>query len=125
MDGVVRFFTDAKGGTGRALVSVKGGKTVNPAFVRELVGTMQTQNAEMGLLITITKATPGMKDAADHAGAYTWPVNDQKFPKVQLVSIEELLAGKRPPMPPTLTPYIKGQRFQAPPDQMTLGDDAT
>jgi DNA modification methylase len=120
MDGVVRFFTDSKGATGRALVSVKGGKMLNPAFVRDLLGTVQTQNAEMGLLITITKPTPGMRDAADHAGTYTWPVNSQKFPKIQLVTVEELLAGKVPPLPPTLTPYIKAQRFQAPADQMTL-----
>ncbi len=31
VDGVIRFFTDAKGGTDRALVSVKGGQDVKPA----------------------------------------------------------------------------------------------
>jgi site-specific DNA-methyltransferase (adenine-specific) len=67
-DGVIRFYTDTKGGTGGGRVSVKGGKMVNPAFVRELVGTVQTQNAEIGVLVTITKPTPGMKDAANHAG---------------------------------------------------------
>lgn len=121
IDGVIRFFTDAKGGTGRALVSVKGGKTVNPAFVRDLLGTVQTQNAEMGVLVTITKPTPGMNDAADHASTYTWPVNGENFPKIQLVTIADLLAGNRPKLPPTLTPYIKAQKFTAPPDQMSLG----
>jgi DNA modification methylase len=120
MDGVIRFFTDAKGDTGRALVSVKGGKMIGPQFVRDLLGTVQTQKAEMGVLITITKPTPGMKDAADHAGTYTWPVNAQKFPKIQLISVKELLAGKRPEMPPTLTPYIKPQRLQVPAEQMPL-----
>jgi hypothetical protein len=120
MDGVIRFFTDANGGTGRALVSVKGGKIIGPGFVRDLLGTVETQKAEMGVLVTITKPTPGMKDAADHAGTYNWPVNAQKFPKIQLVTVEELLAGKRPQTPPTLTPYIRAERLQAPAEQMPL-----
>lgn len=123
MDGVIRFFTDAKGGTGRALVSVKGGKMVNPGFVRDLLGTVQTQKAEMGVLVTITKATPGMKDAADHAGTYTWPFNGQEFSKIQLLTVEELLAGKRPQMPPTLTPYIAAKRLQPPKPEQTSLDD--
>ena len=56
VDGVIRFFTDAKGATGRALVSVKGGKSVGPQFVRDLLGTVQTQKADMGVLIRRVKA---------------------------------------------------------------------
>jgi DNA modification methylase len=121
VDGVVRFFTDAKNATGRALVSVKGGKTVNPAMVREIGGTVQTQGAEMGLLITIEPPTRGMKDEADHAGTYTWPVNGETFPRIQLVTIEDLLAEKRPSMPVSLTPYIKAQRAAPRQDQLPLG----
>lgn len=122
VDGVIRFFTDAKGRTARSLVSVKGGKTIGPQFVRDLLGTVETQKAGMGVLVTISKPTPGMKDAGDHAGTYTWPFNDQQFPKIQLLTVSELLSGSRPQMPPPLTPYIKAQRFQAPPpDQLSLG----
>jgi DNA modification methylase len=120
MDGVIRFFTDAQGGTGRALVSVKGGKMVGPDFIRDLLGTVHTQSAEMGLLITSTKPTRGMKDAADHASSYVWPVNGQAYPKIQIITVTELLEGKRPQMPPTLTPYIRAQRVRAPLDQLPL-----
>lgn len=121
IDGVIRFFTDASGGTGRALVSVKGGKTVGPTAVRDLLGTVETQKAEMGVLVTLTKPTPGMRDAADHGGTYTWPVNGQQFPKIQTLTVTELLDGKRPAMPLTLTPYIAAKRLPPPkPEQTTL-----
>jgi len=117
-DGVIRFVTDASGGTGRAIVSVKGGKQIGPHFVRDLLGTVETQKAEMGVLVTLTKPTRGMIDAADHAGTYLWPVNSQRFPKIQLVTISELLAGKRLQSPPTLTPYIKARRMHVPAEQL-------
>ena len=120
VDGVVRFFTDAQRSTGRALVSVKGGKQIGPQFVRDLLGAVGTQKAELGVLITIAEPTRGMKDAADHAGTYTWPVNDQAFPKIQLVTIADLLAGKRPQMPPTLTPYIQAKRHRPAPNQLSF-----
>lgn len=77
----------------------------------------------MGVLITIAEQTPGVKDAADHAGTYTWPVNAQIFPKIQTITVAELLAGKRPQTPPTLTPYIAAKRLKPPkPDQTSLDD---
>jgi hypothetical protein len=120
VDGVIRFFTDAQGGTGRGLVSVKGGKMIGPQFVRDLLGTIETQKADMGVLVTITKPTAGMKDAADHAGSYTWPATAQKFPKIQLFTVADLLSGKRPQMPPTLTPYIEAKRLRPKADQLAL-----
>jgi SAM-dependent methyltransferase len=68
IDGVVPFPLDAKGGVGRALVSVKGGKMLNPGMVRDLIGTVQAQRAEMGLLLTLERPTRGMKEAARHSG---------------------------------------------------------
>lgn len=33
------------------------------------------------------------------AGTYTWPLNNQKYPKIQIITVEQLLEGKRPDMP--------------------------
>jgi DNA modification methylase len=124
IDGVIRFLNDAKGKAagGRVLVSVKGGKSVNPAMVRDLVGTVESQKAEMGVLILMQPPTPGMVEAADHSGSYTWPVNGQSFPKVQIITVPELLNFKRPKMPPPLTPYISAvRRPKAQSDQLTFG----
>ena len=121
VDGVVRFPLDAKGGIGRALVSVKGGKMLNPGMVRDLVGTVGSQRAEMGLLITLEPPTRGMEEAARHSGTFTWPVNHQPYPLVQLLTVGYLLSGQRPKMPTPFLPYIQAKRLAAPTEQLTLG----
>ncbi len=114
IDGVARFPLDGKNlkvrGFGRILVSVKGGKTVGPQFVRDLVGTVESQKAEMGILITMAEPTKGVLDAVNHGGTYTLPVNGQAFPRVQVITVADLLKGKRPTMPLTLLPYIQAAR---------------
>jgi len=121
VDGVARFPLDAKGSVGRVLASVKGGKTIGPQFMRDLLGTVHSQKAEMGVLITMAEPTRGIIDAAAHAGSYIWPINGESFPKIQIITVADLLAGKKPKMPATLTPYIQAQKLKISPDQMTLG----
>ncbi len=120
IDGVIRFPLGAKASVGRCIVSVKGGGQVNPAMVRDLGGTITNHKAEMGVLITMDRATPGMIDAANHGGSYTWPVNEATFPRVQLITVAQLLGGEQPNLPPALTPYLKAPRHTAKPDQLAL-----
>lgn len=112
VDGVIRFPLDsAAKSIGRALVSVKGGKSPGPTAVRDLAGTVEAHQAQMGVLVTLEPPTRGMIDAAHHAGIYTWPYNGHTYPKVQLITVAELLAGDRPDAPMSLMPYVeaKGQ----------------
>ncbi|HZP97331.1 MAG TPA: DNA methyltransferase [Candidatus Limnocylindria bacterium] len=120
VDGVVRFPVDSKGGVGRALVSVKGGAT-NPGHVRDLLGTIETQRADIGILVTLEAATRGIQDAARHSGSFEWPVNGKAYPKVQVLTVEQLLDGAKPNMPTPLLPYIKAQRGAAG-TQLSFGD---
>lgn len=117
IDGIARFQLD--GGVknlGRILVSVKGGRQLNPAMVRDLSGTVEAQKAEMGVLITQHEPTRGMIDAANHGGTYTHPANGQTFPRLQIITTTELLAGKRPVLPLVLPPYV-----QARPQRLSTG----
>lgn len=117
IDGVARFPLDAqsakKGQFGRVLVSVKGGKTVGPQFVRDLLGTLETEKAQMGVLITMAEPTRGVLEAVNRGGTYTHPANGQTYPRVQLITVAELLQGKRPTMPPTLLPYMQARALPA------------
>ena len=114
IDGVGRFTLDKKGKeVGRVLVSVKGGKTINPSMVRDLDGTLTAQKAQMGILVTLAPATKGVRDAIDHGGVYTHPANGQTFPRLQHVTISDLLKGKGPTLPTMLRPYIEAKK-QAP-----------
>lgn len=124
IDGAARFPLDTKGAKkaqyGRILVSVKGGQTVGPQFVRDLIGTVETQKAQMGILITMAEPTKGVLDAVNHGGTYTLPVNGQTFPRVQTITVADLLSGKRPTMPLTLLPYIQALKQGPEPAPETL-----
>ncbi len=119
IDGVARFYLDNKT-VGRALVSVKGGTNIGPQFARDLLGTVEGHKAQMGVLITMAKPTPGVKDVMDHGGTYTWPVNGQVYPKIQAITIRELLEGKRPLMPQMNLPYIQAPRAEKRAEQLTF-----
>lgn len=122
IDGVARFPLDARRTVGRVLISVKGGRQLNPSMVRDLGGTVATQRAEMGVLITNGAPTRGMTDEANHAGTYQHPHYAEAFPRIQIITVDELLSGKRPKMPPTMLPYIQATRGKTPVDQGTLFD---
>jgi DNA modification methylase len=120
IDGVARFQLGTTNEFGKILVSVKGGKQLNPAMVRDLRGTIERQNAEMGVLITQTPPTPGMIDEVNHSGNFVHPANSEAFPRLQIITTAELMAGKKPKLPPTLLPYIQASRAQAPTGSATL-----
>lgn len=121
VDGVIRFAVDSKGSSERVLVSVKGGAT-NPGHVRDLLGTVESQRAAMGVFVCLRQPTQGMIDAANHSGAYIYPVNGQRYPKVQIVTVEDLLEGRRPKLPATLLPYFQAQRRESNgSEQLSLG----
>jgi DNA modification methylase len=120
IDGVVRFNLNEKKAQGRALVSVKGGRQLNPAMVRDLRGTVERQGAEMGILICMGKPTRGMIEEADHSGSFTYEFSGAKFPKIQIITVPELLAGTRPSMPTPIMPYKIAKRRSG---QLSLLDD--
>jgi DNA modification methylase len=105
IDGVARFPIDGKT-TGRILVSVKGGKTINPSMARDLEGTLAQQKAELGVLIMQSAVTKGVQEVADKSGSYKHPHYGQSYPRLQVITVAELLEGKKPNLPPTFLPYI-------------------
>ena len=117
IDGVVRFHSDETR-IGRVLVSVKGGRQLAPTMVRDLVGTVQREKAEMGVLITLGEPTRGMVEEAGKSGVYENTFTGQSFPKIQLISTADLLGGKRPKMPTAILPYIKARARDR--DQLSL-----
>jgi hypothetical protein len=97
IDGRLYFHDDSTGKTKQVILSVKGGHT-NVAHVRDLVGVLEREKAEMGVLISLEEATKPMRAEAASAGFYESPWG--KHPRVQVLTIEELLAGQGIDMPP-------------------------
>ena len=100
IDGLI-FFADAVAGkeaTQRIVVSVKGGGiTVNQ--VRDLKGVMEREKSPLGLFVCLEEPTAPMRKEAAATGLYRGG-NGKDYPRLQILTIEELLAGhKRPEFP--------------------------
>jgi site-specific DNA-methyltransferase (adenine-specific) len=81
----------------RVIISVKGGENVGSAMVRDLKGTMQREKAAAGLFLTLAEPTRAMRQEAVSAGFLETSFGT--FPKLQIFTIAELLAGKKPELP--------------------------
>ena len=98
IDGRLYFHDEAKGGkTKQVLLSVKAGHT-NVAHVRDLRGVIEREKAEIGVLITMQEPTQPMRTEAASAEFYVSPWG--KHPKLQVLTIADLLAGQGIDMPP-------------------------
>jgi site-specific DNA-methyltransferase (adenine-specific) len=96
IDGFIYFKPDGKE-TEKAIVSVKGGDNVNVAMIRDLAHVMQREKAKMGIFITLADVTKPMQVEAVKEGYFETVFG--KFPKIQLLTIEQLFAGKKPQVP--------------------------
>ncbi len=100
IDGSLYFHDEGSGGkTKKIIFSVKAGKT-GAAHVRDLVGVLDREKAAIGVLISIQEPTREMRKEAASAGFYSSPWGTS-HPRVQLLTVEELLSGKRVDFPPT------------------------
>ena len=69
IDGLI-FFQDDKGAAKKVIVSVKGGESVGVAMVKDLIATVQREDAQIGLFVTLANPTEPMKKEAVSAGFY-------------------------------------------------------
>lgn len=99
IDGAITFIDDAYSKPKRVLVQVKSGH-VKSGDIRDLVGTVQRENAAIGVFITLEPPSRDMTTEAISAGYYESPGWGQKFPRIQIRTIAELLKGAKVEMPP-------------------------
>ena len=97
IDGRVYFHDGATGKTKQIVISVKAGKLHAP-YVRDLRGVMEREQAEMGVLLSMGQPTAKMRTEAASAGFYESPWG--KHPRLQIVTVGELLDGERLDAPP-------------------------
>lgn len=99
IDGRIVFQGDKQGSFESVIISVKAGHT-NVAHVRDLKGVLDREKAAVGVLISMQEPTSPMRTEAVTAGFYESATWGRKYPKVQLLTVAELLAGKKVEMPP-------------------------
>ncbi len=99
IDGYINFFDDNSGKAKRIIVQVKSGH-VNRGMIATLKGDMEREDAAIGIFITLEEPTEPMRQEAIAASFYE-PENlpGNQYPKVQILTIEQLLNGEQPEYP--------------------------
>jgi len=95
VDGYLYFKPDAKK-TEKAIVSVKGGQSLNPAMIKDLIVTVDQEKAKMGIFLTLEEPTKGMVAQAAAAGFYTPEGWNSSFPKIQIITVSQLFQPASP-----------------------------
>jgi len=101
IDGRLYFFDEPDASkTKQIIFQVKAGQT-GPGHVRDLRGVVERENAEIGVLITLREPTKEMRGEAASAGFYEPPIPlSAKYPRIQILTVSELLGGRRVEYPP-------------------------
>lgn len=90
------------------------------AHVRDLRGVLAREKAQIAVLLTMQEPTQPMRCEAASAGFYN-SLSGSQFPRLQLLTVAELLAGKRVDMPGwhvqrtfKAAPKVKGKSVEEP-----------
>jgi site-specific DNA-methyltransferase (adenine-specific) len=95
IDGLIYFRSDART-TERAIVSVKGG-AVSVPMIRDLKGVLEREKAPIGVFLTLVPPTRPMETEAASAGFFE--LGGRRYPRIQIITIEQALNGTKPAIP--------------------------
>lgn len=100
IDGRIYFHEGDTAKTKQIVLSVKAGH-VTVAHLRDLRGVLDREKAEIGVLLCMEEPTAPMRREAASAGFYTSPWG--QHPRLQVLTVDDLLAGKMISKPPRQT----------------------
>ncbi|MFZ5452930.1 MAG: DNA methyltransferase [Thermodesulfobacteriota bacterium] len=95
IDGVMNLRDEYNGEYRKIIFQVKGGH-VSVSQVRDLQGVLDREKAEIGVFLTLRRPTRQMREEAAAAEPFidqAFP--QQRFPRLQILTIEEIFAGKK------------------------------
>jgi DNA modification methylase len=101
IDGRLRFSEGAEpdAETKQMVVSVKSGRPA-VSHVRELRGVVEREKAVIGVLIAMEEPTRAMREESAGAGFYDSRWTGRKHPRLQILTVADLLSGKGIDCPP-------------------------
>jgi hypothetical protein len=117
VDGLAFFMLDYQT-TGKSIFQVKSGGA-NRATIATLNSDMQREDAKIGILITMDKPTREMLVEVRAAGKFSHPLLNREYDRIQIVTIDEILAGARLNLPLARVDAVKSAAA-LPHNQLTL-----
>lgn len=82
----------------QVLFSVKSGH-IGVTMIRDFCHVVDREGAAMGVFVTLEEPTAPMIKEAKNMGEYINPLTHQAYPKIEIVTIVEILNGKRLNLP--------------------------
>lgn len=113
------YFQDEIEKVKKAIVSVKSGH-VSVKDIRDLGHVIDREGSEIGILITLEEPSKPMITEAVTKGYYKSPTWHKDYPKLQILTVEDLFAGKQPKIPPTVSAYKQAKKVEVKQDQGEL-----
>ncbi len=112
VDGVIAFIDDTTGRAKRVIVQVKSGH-VKSGDIRDLRGTMQREQAAIGVFVTLEDPSREMIAESLSAGFYHSTGWGQDYPRIQILTTDDLLHGRSQlKMPPQFGTFKQAPRVQ-------------
>lgn len=103
------------------ITSDKSGDHVNFSHIRDLGPVIDRENAAIGVYVTITPQTNPMKEVASGKGLYHSPGWNKYYPRLQILTVEEILDGTQVDRPPNMQTFNQaGKALSENNDQGTL-----
>jgi DNA modification methylase len=124
VDGRLIFHDDTSGEAKQVILQVKAGH-VAASHIRDLRGVIEREGAQIGCLICLEEPTQPMRSEAADAGFYQHPLGTGMYPRIQILTIKELLEGRKLQLPEGRidVTFKKAQRAKT--KQRALGDADT
>lgn len=105
IDGIAYFLID-KDSNGKAIFQIKSGNS-NRATLATLNSDRLREKAEFGFLITMDLPTKAMRDEIAAAGKYKHPMLAREDDRLQVITVAEILQGKRLDLPMARADAVK------------------
>lgn len=103
IDGYIYYTRNAVGagraGTAAAIISVKTGRNVGVAMVRDLCGVLEREKADIGIFVSVAAPSRDMAREAAAAGIWTDPITNESYPRIQILTLDDVFAGRIPKLP--------------------------
>jgi len=109
IDGTMAFIDDNSGKSKKIIFSVKSGH-VNVSHIRDLGHVVEREKAAIGVYITLEPPTKPMITEAVSAGFYHSDFFNKDYPRIQILTVEDILAGRGVSMPSDSVTFKKAAK---------------
>jgi site-specific DNA-methyltransferase (adenine-specific) len=93
----------------QVIFSVKSNKTLSPTVIRDLYGTVEREKAVMGFFLTLY-SMPNLVKEAEKYGNYQNKMFGHTYPKITVISVQDILEGKKMYLPTSVEVLKKAER---------------